>query len=61
MKMKVADIIRKADDETMAKIIGAVIAMQTQGIDVDEAMEMDYPEILKVLQTDVEVIKKIRI
>ena len=55
MKMKVADIIRKADDETMAKIIGAVIAMQTQGIDVDEAMDLEYPSTLELLQSEMEV------
>lgn len=55
MKMKVADIIRKANDETMAKIIGAVIAMRADGITLDEAMELDYPETLKFLQSEMEV------
>ncbi|MEE1255583.1 MAG: hypothetical protein UHN47_03605 [Lachnospiraceae bacterium] len=53
--MKVIDIIRKADDETVAKIIGSVIVMNTEKITMEEAMDMDYPATLKYLQSDMEI------
>lgn len=54
-KMKVIDIIKKADVETMAKIIGGVIAMQTDGISTEDAMKNEYPATLKFLQSDMEI------
>lgn len=53
--MKVIDIIRKADEETVAKIIGATVAMNTDKITLDEAMGLDYPATLRFLQSDMEI------
>lgn len=53
--MKVIDIIRKADEETVAKIIGATVAMNTDKITLDEAMKLDYPATLRFLQSDMEI------
>lgn len=53
--MKVIDIIRKADEETVAKIIGSVIVMNTEKITMKEAMNMDYPNTLKYLQSDMDI------
>lgn len=55
MKMKISDIIKKSSDETVAKIIGAVIAMQTEGISEKEALKLEYPQTLKTLQSEMEV------
>lgn len=53
--MRVIDIIRKADDETVAKVIGSVIVMNTEKITLDEAMNIDYPATLKYLQSDMDI------
>lgn len=53
--MRVIDIIRKADDETVAKIIGSVIVMNTEKITMEESMKMDYPATLKYLQSYVDI------
>lgn len=55
MKMKISDILRKSSDETMAKIIGAVIAMQIDGISDEEAVELEYPHTLETLQSEMDV------
>lgn len=54
-KMKITDIIRKTSDEQMAQIIGAVIAMHTEGIPIEEAMKTEYPATLKYLQSKMEI------
>lgn len=53
--MKVIDIIRKADVEIVAQIIGATVAMNTDNITIDEAMELDYSATLRYLQSDLEI------
>lgn len=55
MKMSIADIIKKSSAESIAQIIGAVVAMQTMGITDEEAIELEYPNLLKVLQSKIEV------
>ena len=55
MKTKISDILRKSNDETMAKIIGAVIAMQIDGISEEEAVELEYPHTLETLQAEIDV------
>lgn len=55
MKMKISDIIRKSNDENLAQIIGAVIAMQIEKVSLEEAMKSEYPETLKTLQSEMEV------
>lgn len=55
MKMKVADVIRKSNDEVIAKIIGAVVLQHTEGISAEKAIDFDYPNTLKELQKEVEV------
>lgn len=53
--MKVIDIIRKADVDIVAKIIGATVAMHTDKITFEEAIELDYPATLRYLQSDMEI------
>lgn len=53
--MKVIDIIRKADEETVAKIIGATVVAKTENITMEEAVQLDYPATLKYLQSDMEI------
>lgn len=53
--MKVIDIIRKANVDIVAKIIGATVAMNTDKITLEEAMELDYPATLRYLQSDMEI------
>lgn len=55
MKMTVEEIIKKSSVETMAKIIGSVIAMHIDGISAEEATKLEYKETLKVLQSEMEV------
>lgn len=55
MKMKISDIIRKSSDYDMAQLIGSVVAMHTDGITAQQAVEIEYSETLKVLQTEMEV------
>ena len=55
MKMKMSDIIRKSSDETMAKIIGAVVSMNVDGISDEEALEREYPHTLRALQYEMDV------
>lgn len=55
MKMKISDIIRKVNDNEMAKIIGATVAQHIEGISAEEAVKMDYPKTLELLQKEMEV------
>ena len=51
-KMKLIDVIRKASDEDVARIIGSVIAVQTKGITEEEAVKLKYENTLRTLQTE---------
>ena len=53
--MKVIDIIRKADEETVAKIIGATVVANTEKNTMEEAVKLDYPATLKYVQSDMEI------
>lgn len=55
MKMTIAEIIKKSSIEEMAKLIGSVVAMQAFGISADEAIKIEYKELLKILQFEIEV------
>lgn len=55
MKMKISDIIRKSSDEDMAKIIGSVIMMRADGLSADEALNVEYKNTLRTLQSEMEV------
>ena len=55
MKMKIVDAIRKASDDDIAKIIGAVVAQHIDGISAEEAIKLDYPNTLKELQSEIEI------
>lgn len=53
--MKISDVIRKVNDNEMAKIIGAVVAQHIDGISTEEAVKLDYPHTLQALQEEVDV------
>lgn len=55
MKMKIVDAIRKASDDDIAKIIGAVVMQHINGISAEEAIKLDYPNTLKELQSEIEI------
>ncbi len=46
MKMKISDVIRKVNDNDMAKIIGATVAQYIDGISASKAVKLDYPNTL---------------
>lgn len=55
MKMKISDVIRKVNDNDMAKIIGATVAQHIDGISAPKAAKLDYPNTLQTLQKEIEV------
>lgn len=55
MKMKIVDIIKKANIETVAQIIGGVIVAHTEGIPIEDAMKIEYPATLEFLQSEMEI------
>lgn len=55
MKMTIAEIIKKSSVEDIAKIIGLVAARHLYGFSVEEANKLENKEILKALQSEIEV------
>lgn len=55
MKMTIAEIIKKSSVEDIAKIIGLVAAVHLYGFSVEEAKKLENKEILKALQSEIEV------
>lgn len=55
MKMRMIDVIKKSSDRDVAQIIGAVVAMRADGLSEEEALNIEYSELLRVLQSEVEV------
>lgn len=55
MKMKIVDAIRKASDDDIAKIIGAAVVQHIDGISAEEAIQLDYSNTLKELQSEIEI------
>lgn len=55
MKMKIVDIIKKSSTEDMAKLIGALGVMLAEGLSAEEAFKLEYQEISKVLQSEMEI------
>ena len=55
MKMRMIDVIRKSSDRNIEQIIGAVVAMRADGLSEEEALNIEYVELLRVLRSEVEV------
>ena len=53
--MKVIDIIKNANVETVAKIIGATVFMNVENVTMEEAMKHEYPATLEYLQSEIKI------
>lgn len=55
MRMKIADIIKRASIEDMAQIIGSIVMVNGYGFSAEQALKMEYKNMLKTLQSEMEI------
>lgn len=55
MRMKIADIIKRATIEDMAQIIGSIVMVNGYGFSAEQALKMEYKNTLKTLQSEMEI------